>query len=203
MSRNACLSLCALSVGLLAPYAAAQTGGAAVEGVIFLDDPESDSRCALVNTSQNEFIIRTCDRQLIFVTMEDEETGYVVDSAFNVTLNGAPRGRIGYALDGSGFRTLFWVTDNSFGDVGPGFVLDYDPSTGTVSPAMAAGSTQPIPPTSVQTAGQFCDPSSRFDGAARCPTARAPCGAGGVQSMIAVFSILTLATLVSTRRRPL
>jgi hypothetical protein len=177
------LVLCALAAPLSAMAQGAAVAGN--EGIILLDDAESGSLCGLINTLRHEFVIRTCDRQLLFVTGPNEPTGFFVDNNFNVTrgAGGTPAGVIRYASDAGGFRTAFWVTDD-------GIVQDYDPSSGTVQPGTSDGN--PVMPSAVQTGGMFCDPGNRLDGTASCPQPRAPCGAGGISAMIMLGGLLAL-----------
>ncbi|HEY3242413.1 MAG TPA: hypothetical protein VGM03_03595 [Phycisphaerae bacterium] len=158
------------------------------QGIILLDDADSGSLCGLINSLRHEFVIRTCDRQLIFVTGANQPTGFFADGNFNVTrgAGGTPAGQIRYASDAGGFRTAFWLTDD-------GVVQDYDPNSGTVQPGTNNGN--PVLPGQVQTGGEFCDPGNRLDGTASCPQPRAPCGAGGISSMILLSGMFTMGLL--------
>lgn len=77
---------------------------------VFIDD-QSDSVCDVVNAENAELVILSSTGQFVIVTGVDvvlEDT--VVDFNGDVFYLGNPAGFIDFALDGDGFRTLWWMS---------------------------------------------------------------------------------------------
>jgi len=93
-------------------------------------DSASDSRCALVNASNAELVVSAATGQLILVSGTDvtlQDT--LVDADGFVFFEGQPFGLIGFAEDGDGFRTLWWLTLT-------GTTVEVDPITAVPSASL-------------------------------------------------------------------
>lgn len=78
--------------------------------VLFLDS-QSTSRCDVVNADNAELVVLQGSGRMVIVsgsdvTMDD----LVVDSQGFVFFAGQPAGLIDFALDGDGFRSLWWTS---------------------------------------------------------------------------------------------
>ena len=130
---------------------------AVVDGTIrFSDDPQVGlTRCSIVNTSGEELFLRQCDRRLVLARTifslwtigntipednKDALTPYIVghDLLVTDTRTGENKGKIDFAFDGDGLRTVFWLADASFPPVDgapvQGVVLSIDRNDMQVSP---------------------------------------------------------------------
>ena len=166
-----------------------------IDGSILFIDPQSDSRCAAVNTFNADFFIRSCDRRLILLSGDDRETPYVVDQDFNVThLNGSPAGAIRFATDNDGVRQVFWLSDDSFAEDAD-LVLNYISENDTLEVATVAGQEgEQIPLSPINISQTECDPLASFDGGEDllCPRT-CGLGAGGAGLMLTVMLGFTAA----------
>jgi len=90
-------------------------------------DFDSPSRCGVVNAGNAQLAVSSITRQLILVTGSDitlQDT--FVDSDGFVFFEGEQFGLIGFAEDGDGFRTLWWLTLT-------GTLVEIDPLTAVPS----------------------------------------------------------------------
>lgn len=91
---------------------ATSPAGAQLLPWITYEDPESASVCSVVNADVNELVVLDETGQLAIVTGEDL---VLVDSFVDfdgfVVFEGSPAGFLGFATDGDGFRTLWWLAD--------------------------------------------------------------------------------------------
>ncbi len=95
-------------------FLAAPAGSAARAQFIpwdtFIDDA-SDSICDVVNAGNAELVVLNATRQFVIVTGSDVTlVDTFVDTNGAVFFEGEPAGVIGFALDGDGFRTLWWLS---------------------------------------------------------------------------------------------
>ena len=203
--QNKTLLLFAVSCGciLFCRSALAQRADAfgLIDGSILFIDPQSDSRCAAVNTFNADFFIRSCDRRLILLSGDDRETPYVVDQDFNVThLNGSPAGAIRFATDNDGVRQVFWLSDDSFAEDAD-LVLNYISENDTLEVATVAGQEgEQIPLSPVNISQTECDPLVSFDGGDEllCPRA---CGVGAVGAGLMLTLMFSFTAARKGRRR--
>ncbi|UCC30908.1 MAG: hypothetical protein JSU86_01265 [Phycisphaerales bacterium] len=99
----------AVGLGLFA-LTASSGFGQIVPWDVFIDD-QSDSVCDVVNAANAELVILSNTGQFVIVTGADvilEDT--FVDINGDVFYLGDPAGFIDFALDGDGFRTLWWMS---------------------------------------------------------------------------------------------
>lgn len=76
----------------------------------FIDDA-SDSICDVVNAGNAQLVVLNTTRQFVIVTGSDVTlVDTFVDTNGLVFFEGEPAGVIGFALDGDGFRTLWWLS---------------------------------------------------------------------------------------------
>lgn len=89
---------------------------------VYMDD-DSESECGVINTVEQELVVRECDDALVIVTDADRviPNSYVDDDG-NVFLNGQAFGFIAFDLDGDEYRTLWWILDDES-------IVDYDEAT--------------------------------------------------------------------------
>ncbi|MBI3834087.1 MAG: hypothetical protein HY287_07130 [Planctomycetes bacterium] len=74
-------------------------------------DPQSDSVCDLVNTTNVQLVVLTDTGEFVIVSGTDVILSHLhVDANLNVTFDDLPFGLIDFAEDGDGFRTLWWLT---------------------------------------------------------------------------------------------
>ena len=91
-----------------ATSAAAQT--AAKPWQLFLDS-SSSSACDVINADNAQIVLLTSTGQLSIVTGTDVTLQYtLVDADGFVTFEGQPAGAIGFAADGDGLRTVWWMS---------------------------------------------------------------------------------------------
>jgi len=87
------------------------------------ESDEVESRCGVINTTELEFTVRTCDRALVLITGQDLGfSNALVTEDGEVLINGESSGYISYQEDGEGFFTLWWITED-------GFIIDFDDVT--------------------------------------------------------------------------
>jgi len=91
-----------------ATSAAAQT--AVKPWQLFLDS-SSSSACDVINADNAQIVLLTSTGQLSIVTGTDVTLQYtLVDADGFVTFEGQPAGAIGFATDGDGLRTVWWMS---------------------------------------------------------------------------------------------
>jgi hypothetical protein len=74
-------------------------------------DPQSDSVCDLVNTTNVQLVVLSDTGEFVIVSGTDVILSHLhVDANLNVFLDDLPFGLIDFAEDGDGFRTLWWLT---------------------------------------------------------------------------------------------
>ena len=98
----------ALAMLLAVGSAAAQTPTKPWQ--LFLDSASS-SACDLINADNAQLVLLTATNQLSIVTQTDvtlQDT--LVDADGFVTFEGNPAGAIGFATDGDGKRTVWWMS---------------------------------------------------------------------------------------------
>ncbi len=192
----ACLTLGSLLPGHRAFAQRADDFGL-IDGSIVFVDQQSDSRCAVVNTFNADFFIRSCDRRLILLTGDDRETPYEVDEEFNVMrIDGSEAGRIRFATDNDGIRQVFWLSDRNF-EEGPDLVLNYIIDTDQLAVATVAGQDgEQVPLAPINVSQTECDPLVTFDGGDEllCPRT-CGVGAGGASLLLGM-----LFSLIAARR---
>jgi len=107
----------------IVPTASAQTK----PWELFLD-ANSSAACDVINTNNAELVLITATNRLAIVTGTDvtlEDT--LVDADGFVFFEGEPVGAIGFATDGDGLRSIWWMTLT-------GTVVDVDEFTGEPTP---------------------------------------------------------------------
>jgi hypothetical protein len=151
----------------------------------FDDSPVSSSDCDLVNAADAELVVLTDTGQLVIVTGPDIilEDSYV-DSSLRVFLGNDQVGFIDYALDGDGYRTVWWVSLT-------GHVIDIDGLTGI------ARETDLFPSDFTRVP---CDACDFWDDQTVCPPRFTLCGAGGASSVAMIVVGLGIMGLVRRRQ---
>lgn len=152
--------------------------------VLFVDN-QSTSVCDIVNAENAELVVLQGTGQLRIVSGTDVTlTDAVVDEEGFVTFEGEPAGLIGFALDGDGFRTLWWTS--LVGEVARVNGVTGAPSFSNNFPE----DFRDVP----------CDACDFWDDAADCPGNQPPvlsiCGTG-----IPLFLPIMFAGLVGVRLR--
>lgn len=180
-------------------------------------DSSSASVCEVINANNVELVVLANTRELTIVTGRDVILADTeVDIDRNVYFEGRPAGFITYAVDGDGFRTLWWVSLT-------GRVVDVDPFTGEPGETnlfpddyrnvgcdacdfwddqvlCAAIPGPPVCGNDVVEAGESCDDGNLDDGdgcSADCrielPTINIRfCASGLIPPMLLMMSILTM-----------
>ena len=151
--------------------------------VLFFDS-QSTSACDVVNADNAELVVLQGTGQMVIVSGSDVTLqDVVVDTQGFVTFEGQPAGLIDFALDGDGFRTLWWTSL-------VGGVARLNGTTG------APSFTENLPEDYTDVA---CDACDFWDDQTVCPqTPPSICGAG-----LPFLSGLTFAGLMGLRmRRP-
>ena len=181
-NRAQILVMVSLFVAGSAPVAVGQTK----PWLWFDDSPVSISDCDVVNAAEAELVVLTDTRQLVIVTGPDiilQDT--YVDVDLNVFFGNEQVGFIDYALDGDGFRTVWWLSLT-------GTVIDIDTLTGTpwVTDLL------PLDFTNVP-----CDACDYWDDRTVCPVWPRFnfCGAGGASSLVMILIGLGIMGLVRHR----
>lgn len=106
--EHGCAAMCVLIFLLASAGSAAQAQF--IPWDTFIDDA-SDSICDVVNAGNAELVVLNATRQFVIVTGSDVTlVDTFVDTNGAVFFEGEPAGVIGFALDGDGFRTLWWLS---------------------------------------------------------------------------------------------
>jgi hypothetical protein len=146
-------------------------------------DPQTGSRCDVINAANAELVVLLDDFRLTIVSGPDLILeGTIVDSQGFVYFLDQPAGIIDFATDGDGFRTLWWMTLN-------GRVMEVDELSGGPTPTLEF----PTDFTDVP-----CDACPFWDDPAICPDDSPVriCGLG-----VPLAGTLTLAGLLGARVR--
>ena len=87
------------------------------------EEPTVGSVCGVVNVVSLEFAVRSCDGALVLITGPDAGFGNTfVTLDGEVQIDGQFAGFVVYDVDGDGFFTLWWVSEE-------GFVIDFNDVT--------------------------------------------------------------------------
>lgn len=94
------------------------------------EDSESTSVCGIVNAENVELVVQRSDEMLIIVTGQDITlTNTFVRENGDVLVDGVVTGGLTFALDEDGYRTLWWVADET------GTVMSVDSITLNATPS--------------------------------------------------------------------